>query len=434
MTDIIGVHPMGLLVLVVAGQGVLLAAVILALRIEQRLINGFLSIYLLAESIGISGNFFVFSDLLVPGWMYLLPVVSVLAGPAILLYVKALTQPEFRLSFSLLWHLLPVVVAALGLFMVLHDQLGNMLPGPPHAGLPPPSFLPKATILINILMVFYGVAALRVLHLHRLQVETVFSNIETVSLSWLRQLLLFLLLAWCSYIVIDILQLTGLGFNVSRYQVSVFVTALIIYLISIGGMRQSVIFRHSLAQALVSMDAAQQLADGLDKAEASKALDDEQSCVDEAHKADSATAETTGVLANKTPIDDIILQEKYAKSGMSQDRAVALWQSLIDVMQTDKPYLNNDLTLPDLAELLSVSSQALSLLINTQANESFYQFINRYRVESAKRLLVMEVNRGRRLLEIAEDAGFNSHSTFYNHFKKLEGVTPAQYRDSQTVA
>ena len=67
----------------------------------------------------------------------------------------------------------------------------------------------------------------------------------------------------------------------------------------------------------------------------------------------------------------------------------------------------------------------LSQTINRCSGQSFFDFINRYRVELAQKLLEQ---RGKSITSVAFDAGFNSESAFYRHFKKVAGKTPKQYQ------
>jgi AraC-like DNA-binding protein len=64
--------------------------------------------------------------------------------------------------------------------------------------------------------------------------------------------------------------------------------------------------------------------------------------------------------------------------------------------------------------------------------KSFYDVINSYRVEEAKRLLLDEKNRNYTILSVGFEAGFNSKTTFNTVFKKFTGVTPTEYRDNKT--
>jgi AraC-like DNA-binding protein len=103
---------------------------------------------------------------------------------------------------------------------------------------------------------------------------------------------------------------------------------------------------------------------------------------------------------------------------------------LLAYMAEKQPYLNEGLTLTDLAKQVGMSRNQLSVVINSGIGDSFYTFINRYRVEEAKRLIANPKNANFTILSLAFEAGFTSKSAFHNTFKKLTGLTPTEYRDT----
>jgi AraC-like DNA-binding protein len=118
----------------------------------------------------------------------------------------------------------------------------------------------------------------------------------------------------------------------------------------------------------------------------------------------------------------------YQKSGLTDVEAQNYLNNLLQIMEADKPYLNSDLTLQELAGKLSISTHNLSEIINTRLNRNFYDFINGYRVEEVKRRLADTESEKYSLLAIAFDSGFNSKSAFNTIFKKHTNTTPSQYR------
>ncbi len=97
-------------------------------------------------------------------------------------------------------------------------------------------------------------------------------------------------------------------------------------------------------------------------------------------------------------------------------------------MEANKPYLEGDLVLPHLAQQLGISANYLSQIINEQLRINFYDFVNGYRVEEARRLMSNAGQQKPNILNIALDSGFNSKSAFYTAFKKATSMTPTQYR------
>ncbi len=122
---------------------------------------------------------------------------------------------------------------------------------------------------------------------------------------------------------------------------------------------------------------------------------------------------------------------KYAKSGLTSNQIHTHKQHLDQIMQSRKEYLRPDLTLPKLADAVGCSVNNLSQVINSGFGTSFFDYLNRYRIEHARKLLASSDSQGSAILTIAFTVGFNSNSAFYSAFKKYVGMTPAQYRQKQ---
>ncbi|CAL2083848.1 helix-turn-helix domain-containing protein [Tenacibaculum sp. 190524A02b] len=119
-------------------------------------------------------------------------------------------------------------------------------------------------------------------------------------------------------------------------------------------------------------------------------------------------------------------QEKYKTSKIIAIESNEMLAKLQLLMTTEKLYKNSSLKLEDVALKLGVSKHQLSQVLNEYTGKNFTQYINAYRIEEAKVLIVE--NDKFTLEAIGKEAGFNSKTTFYNAFKKIEGVTPAVYK------
>lgn len=100
-------------------------------------------------------------------------------------------------------------------------------------------------------------------------------------------------------------------------------------------------------------------------------------------------------------------------------------------IRKNKTYMDPEITLDTLAESLVITPRDLSMLINRHFGVNFYEFINRYRIEEAKHMLVSEKFKKTTITDIYLAVGFNSKSVFYTFFKKFEGVTPSKFRESE---
>ncbi|WP_223608874.1 AraC family transcriptional regulator [Chryseobacterium sp. OSA05B] len=103
-------------------------------------------------------------------------------------------------------------------------------------------------------------------------------------------------------------------------------------------------------------------------------------------------------------------------------------KSLLKFMETERPYLDDKLTLQKLAEQISLPEKQLSLLINQHTGKHFFDFINEFRINDAKTLLKEQSQLT--VLEVLYEVGFNSKSSFYTAFKKETNLTPTDYRKS----
>lgn len=121
----------------------------------------------------------------------------------------------------------------------------------------------------------------------------------------------------------------------------------------------------------------------------------------------------------------------YARSGLDASRAVALAAALEALMHSEKPYLEDDLTLPGLAARLATSPHALSQALNQQLGTNFHDYIARWRIDDVKRCLRDPAYDGQTILEIALAAGFRSKSAFHEAFRRETGETPSRYRASR---
>jgi AraC-like DNA-binding protein len=106
---------------------------------------------------------------------------------------------------------------------------------------------------------------------------------------------------------------------------------------------------------------------------------------------------------------------------------------LNNLMAIEKPYLDSELNLLKLAELINMTPHQLSYIINMGFNENFFRFINTYRVEKAKELLIMEEMNNLSILGIAFESGFNSKTSFNTTFKKITGQTPSEFKKGRSV-
>jgi AraC-like DNA-binding protein len=103
-------------------------------------------------------------------------------------------------------------------------------------------------------------------------------------------------------------------------------------------------------------------------------------------------------------------------------------------MRSEKPYLLPDITLDILADKLAIPAKDLSMTINRHFHNNFYEIINNYRIEEARKMLIDPKHKHKTITDIYLEVGFNSKSVFNTFFKKILKVTPSQYRQEHGEA
>jgi len=119
---------------------------------------------------------------------------------------------------------------------------------------------------------------------------------------------------------------------------------------------------------------------------------------------------------------------KYEGSSLKQDEIPDYIIKLNRLMENEKVYLNNVIRLSDLSEMMTINKHHLSQIINQHYGLSFYDFINQFRVNEAKDIIIKHPEYT--LLQVAFDSGFNNKTSFVNAFKKFEKVPPSKFRDA----
>ncbi len=118
------------------------------------------------------------------------------------------------------------------------------------------------------------------------------------------------------------------------------------------------------------------------------------------------------------------VKEKYRNSSLSNSEE--LFQKVDTLVIEEKMFLSPELKINTLSERLETSVPHISQAINENKNISFSDYINGFRIDEAKKRLL--VKKPDTIFAIAIDVGFNSKATFYHAFKKLTNTTPTEFR------
>jgi len=298
---------------------------------------------------------------------------SLFLGPSILAYVLAMTGEPDRWTFARVRRIgWPAGVAVLiaSPFFVLPAQTKLAVYG--QAGTDATAGILQLLFVLLFLLVTLGylAAALVVLSRHVRRVRDLFSNIEDRTLSWLRALVLIMLAAWAWGAVKSVLAIGANApwLDVAAAAIELGWTAAI----GLFGLSQKPIYTQE--------------------------------------------TETPKVLPSP---------EKYARSALPPARQAEIAARLEQAMRADALYRDPLLSLSALASRVAITPNHLSQALNEHLGQSFFDYVNRWRVEEAiDRIKTSE----EAILTIAYDVGFNSRSTFNAAVKKHAGQPPSAFR------
>ena len=305
------------------------------------------------------------------GFLVPLPLVQ---GPFLLMYVASLINEDQKFNKLFLFHFIPALSYYILLtpIMVLPAEeklhyVFDVLP------VKTPLYFDVFDILVNISGPVYIIWSLVLLKKHYRHIRENFSYTEKINLKWLRNLILGMAIIWITVLFTNFID-DKIGSTIIFSSVSLFV-----FLIGYFGTRQGVIF------------------------------------TDPIENVQGASIEP---------------KEKYQKSPLNANQIQSLLDRLLLFMEEEKPYLENKLTLPQLANQFETNPNYLSQVINEKLNQNLYDFINRYRVEEFKKRLTNADAQNYTLFGHAQNCGFSSKSSFHEVFKKHTGQTPFQYQSS----
>lgn len=137
-----------------------------------------------------------------------------------------------------------------------------------------------------------------------------------------------------------------------------------------------------------------------------------------------------GLMQNHA-VAEIEIDEKVAPEIAAKNENLAkLKEKLLDLFLKEEVYKNPDLKITDVSEKLNTNRTYISKLINTEFSCTFSEFVNRYRVVEAKKLLQEKSSKNYSLDYISEKSGFGSMVNFMRVFRDIEGTTPGKYREA----
>jgi len=139
------------------------------------------------------------------------------------------------------------------------------------------------------------------------------------------------------------------------------------------------------------------------------------------------------LLSNRYPEYLLIMSQeaeraRYTRTRISHLDTEGILTGINRIMEEEEAFRDEKMSLTLLAGRLDITPHQLSEVINTCLHTNFFNLVNSYRIETAKRILLN--NPDRKVLAVALDVGFNSTSAFYNSFNKIVGTSPTRYREN----
>ena len=322
----------------------------------------------------------------VPDLMALQLNISLLLAPLFFIYISSLTKPQQNPLSTLALHLLPYVLTWIYwiyLFLTSTESELNALFQQADDSQLPILFI-LALLLEALAIPVYVCWSLWILRTHKRSISDAYSYTEGIDLKWAYALAVCTGALWISIIVIETVQGTLTWVTDDRtLQTGYAFATFFIYYLGYFGLKQGHISNlgHSAQPVQPAIEVP----------------------------------------------DEIEPPTKYQKSGLKKEEAEAYVDALVDYVETKKPYLQSRLSIQDIATAINIPQNHLSQIINEHLGQTFYDFVNQYRVEEFKRRVAHPQYKNFTLISVALDCGFNSKSSFNRIFKKVEGSTPSTY-------
>ncbi len=384
-------------------QGILLSVFLFSIK-ANKISNKLLGLLTLLWGI-IAGSFALQGEGMYSQFPHLLKVFSsflLLLFPLLYLQVKYLISKHNHFQLSDLWNFAPwllMVILNLDFYISSADEklilINNTTSYYQIIG-----FINEEVIAIQ--GVVYSILALRLLTKYKHKIKDYTSNIDKQVLKFQYIGILLSLFAW----LIGIVGIHLSYFNIEmQFDIFIFVyltLVLIIYVISFSALKSPEIYK-------------------LDESQINSAF---------INNLDIKLA-TNGNSIGKITIVETEKKNKQLSEVLISDD---INDKLINFISKEKPYLNPELSLQELADKIDVKRHHLSNVINQKHNKNFYEFINQYRIEEVKVLMSNPKNKNYKLISLAYDSGFNSKASFNRIFKQMTKMTPSQFISSQGVA
>lgn len=298
-----------------------------------------------------------------------------LLGPLLFLYTKSFVKDNFHLKLKDVLHLIPFILYNLIYAFYFYFESAEIKISLLNRG----SVLPfslgfRINFLMYLQVIMYTGISILILYNYDKRLKSLYSTIHQLSLNWIKTSIYLFMFVWIiDFIHFLIRNSAGIDTEISGVLILISFTINFVFvnMIIYKGMKQQIHFF-------------------------------------------------------KIPKDLPISKNKY--SSLSDDEMKRYEENLGNYMLNYKPYLTPNLTLNELAQRLEINPLLLLMIIKSKKHQTFFDFVNSYRIEDAKMILSDPSKRKMTTLEVLYGVGFDSKTVFKIIFKKFTGVYPREYK------
>lgn len=350
-------------------------------------------------------------------YFLILPVI-LLFIPVFYLYMLSITNPGLKFSRIHLVHFAPAALVTLlntpYLYATHTEKLDfitygyNMVSGGNLFSYLLVVYMFGILVLFSLQLIWYSVKSVKLYRKHKVYIANRYSYTENINLDWIRVLIVCFLVF---FIFNDILFLIGFR---QHFITQVFYNSAMLITTLYVGYRGLLQVELNEEPSINSSAPAFGEVSFMDENNKERSL---QNAISESNTSNYSDISSS----SKT-------SKKYSGSALNEHQKKVLLEKIQLLMEKDKIFINDKLSLEDVAVKLDTNTKYISQIINEIHNKNFYNYINSFRVDEAKRLLASQENDKYSILGIAQSVGFVSKSTFNVAFKRYTGHTPTEYK------
>ena len=355
---------------------------LLSAKTKNRLSNYILVAFLLVfaqDSSGLFASFFIYPKY--PGLGLLINSTVFLKMPLLYLYLLSVIYSDFKLTKKLLWHLIPFVLNFIiflpRYYLADFDAKWAFLNTEDYYRIPE---IILSYTLVHLQIVLYGLLSFLLIKKYKRLLLENFSNASLFNYNWLFQLVGIIMLSALIATLKNIFKFIHVD---EAYKYTYFATAMV----TLGLISWMVLKALHNPEIFRGINSDLQLIKNFNPGDLRK---------------------QTGEQKEVTETDEIASLKRY--------------------MDNNEPFLDPSLSVEELATQVNMPTKELSFLINHDLNQHFFDFVNSYRIQKAKKILENQEKSNLTILEILYEVGFNSKSSFNTAFKRHTDTTPTEYR------